>query len=191
MKEDILKLRSEGKTYKEIVEILGCSKSVVSYHCGNNQKEKSDTRRKKRRNNVLITKLDRFKHRKHFKVSDEIKDSKSRKDVVESIRKYQKTDTNFIGRVNKNIDTTFNWENVINKFGNVTKCYLSGVELNLLENEYQLDHIIPASRGGDNTLKNLGITHKTVNQMKGDLTPDELIEWCIKILHHNDYIILK
>lgn len=33
MKEEILKLKSEGKTYKEISEILNCSKSTVSYHC--------------------------------------------------------------------------------------------------------------------------------------------------------------
>lgn len=33
MKEKILKLRSEGKTYNEIVSIVGCSKSVVAYHC--------------------------------------------------------------------------------------------------------------------------------------------------------------
>ncbi len=34
-KEQILQLRKEGKTYKEIREILGCTKSVISYHCKN------------------------------------------------------------------------------------------------------------------------------------------------------------
>ena len=34
-KDKILKLRSEGKTYREISSILGCSKSVISYHCVN------------------------------------------------------------------------------------------------------------------------------------------------------------
>lgn len=29
----IIKLRNEGKTYKEIVNILGCAFSTVSYHC--------------------------------------------------------------------------------------------------------------------------------------------------------------
>jgi len=33
MKEQILKLRKEGKTYNEIHELLGCSKSTISYHC--------------------------------------------------------------------------------------------------------------------------------------------------------------
>lgn len=33
MKEKILKLRDEGNTYNQIVEILGCAKSTVSYYC--------------------------------------------------------------------------------------------------------------------------------------------------------------
>lgn len=44
MKEQILKLRKEGKTYKEIVEELNCAKSTVSYHCGKGQKEKQQLR---------------------------------------------------------------------------------------------------------------------------------------------------
>lgn len=49
MKEKILKLRDEGKTYQEIVRELGCSKSTVSYHCGDNQREKSSKRRAENR----------------------------------------------------------------------------------------------------------------------------------------------
>mgnify|MGYP003402983197 CR=1 FL=1 len=33
MKDQILKLRREGKTYNEIKEITGCSKSTISYYC--------------------------------------------------------------------------------------------------------------------------------------------------------------
>ena len=46
-KEDILKLRSQGKTYSEIQEELGCSKSTISYHCGEN---KTENERVKKRN---------------------------------------------------------------------------------------------------------------------------------------------
>lgn len=35
MKEKILKLRRDGKTYNEITKILNCAKSTVSYHCKN------------------------------------------------------------------------------------------------------------------------------------------------------------
>lgn len=33
MKEKIIKLRKDGKTYNEIKKELGCSKSTISYHC--------------------------------------------------------------------------------------------------------------------------------------------------------------
>jgi DNA-binding CsgD family transcriptional regulator len=36
LKEKILKLRSENKTYDEIKNLLGCSKATISYHCTRN-----------------------------------------------------------------------------------------------------------------------------------------------------------
>lgn len=36
MVQDILKLRQEGKSYNEISKILGCNKSLISYHCKRN-----------------------------------------------------------------------------------------------------------------------------------------------------------
>ena len=38
MKEKILKLRLEGKTYNEIQKELNCAKSTISYHCSVNGK---------------------------------------------------------------------------------------------------------------------------------------------------------
>jgi len=176
MKEEILKLRSEGKTFNEIKEILKCSKSTISYHCSDEQKEKSKLRRQKRRKNILIGKTERFIYRKS-------------KNINESIRKFQKRDNSIKGYVNPNIEVTFTWKDVLEKFGENTYCYLSGEKINLNEDNYSLDHILPASRGGDNSLSNLGITHKVVNTIKSDLTPDELIEWCKKILEFNNYKI--
>lgn len=178
MKEKILKLRQEGKTYNEIINELGCSKSTVSYHCGDGQKEKSIKRVSKRRENVLLAKVDAFKFRKT-------------KNVHEAIRKYQKRDNSSKGKVDKNLVLTFTWKDVLDKFGEEPICYLSGEKLDIYGKEYQLDHIIPSSKNGDNSLGNLGVLHKTVNRMKHDLTPNELIEWCSKILEFNGYTITK
>jgi transposase len=43
-KENILKLREEGKSYRQIQEILGCSKGTIAYHLGSGQKEKTHKR---------------------------------------------------------------------------------------------------------------------------------------------------
>jgi len=45
-KENIFRLRAEGKSYREIEQILGCSKGTIAYHLGAGQKEKSHQRYK-------------------------------------------------------------------------------------------------------------------------------------------------
>ena len=39
-KDNIIKLRDQGKSYTEIQKILGCSKGTISFHLGEGQKEK-------------------------------------------------------------------------------------------------------------------------------------------------------
>ena len=48
-KEDILRLRSEGKSYREIQNELGCSKGTIAYHLGQGQKRKTLDRTNRKR----------------------------------------------------------------------------------------------------------------------------------------------
>ena len=41
-----------------------------------------------------------------------------------------------------------------------------------------LDHIIPLSAGGSNTMDNVQVLHREVNRMKGSLSMDEFLDWC-------------
>ena len=56
IKSDILRLRSEGKSYNAIAKELDCSKSVISYHCSPQGGEKA---RLKKRNQSVNHKLSR------------------------------------------------------------------------------------------------------------------------------------
>ena len=75
--------------------------------------------------------------------------------------------------------------------GMKTKCYLTGIPINIETDDYQLDHIVPVSKGGSNEISNCGITIPVANQMKTDMTVSELLEMCEKILKNYNYKIIR
>ncbi len=164
MKDNILKLRKEGKSYRDIKKILNCSSGTVAYHCGEGQKEKSKNRNTKSRQifkNYILRRICYFQKRS----SDNKKYEKGRK-------------------------LSFTVDQFIEKFGKITKCALSGKEINLeIDRNWQIDHIIPKSKGGDNSLENCQILLQEVNQMKNDLDESNFILLCKKILENKGYTI--
>lgn len=67
----------------------------------------------------------------------------------------------------------YTYKDVIEHFGGTTvKCELTGRTIDLLVDDYNIDHIIPVSRGGNNELDNMAFTipqantAKTILQMK-------------------------
>lgn len=75
--------------------------------------------------------------------------------------------------------------------GEITTCYLTGEVIDIRKDDFHLDHIYPVSRGGDNSLENLGITVPYANRIKYDMTVEEMLEVCTKILTHNGYEVTK
>lgn len=87
---------------------------------------------------------------------------------------------------------TYSYREVLEHLGGMkTKCYLTGIPINIETDDYQLDHIIPVSKGGSNKISNCGITIPLANQMKTDMTVPELLEMCEKILKHHNYKVEK
>lgn len=172
MKEQILKLREEGKTYNEIQSILGCSKGTISYHLGDNQKEKTLNRtRKRRKDDLILSKVNSFKEKNRGRVRD-----------------FQRRNN---GHLNNKQEFNFTTIDVLKKIKNL-KCYLTGKSINLLDSKsFAFDHIIPSSKGGLNTLDNLGLTDSTINKMKHDLSVDEFINKCKEVLEYQGYNIRK
>lgn len=184
MKEQILSLRLQGKTYKEIINIVGCSKGTVSYYCGHNQKTKNHLRQIKRRKrqHPFKSKLEHFLNKKSTYV---------KKLPISTIKSLLNKKLSRFKLRNKNM-SNITLEEVINKFGENPICYLTGEQLDISKpSTYHFDHIIPPSKGGDNSLDNLGICTKTVNMAKSDLTKDEFINLCKKVLLNNGYQVNK
>jgi CRISPR/Cas system Type II protein with McrA/HNH and RuvC-like nuclease domain len=186
MKERILSLRAQGKSYNDIVAIIGCSKSIVHYHCSENGR--ADTKRRssnKRKIDPLFRKVDNFKHTRSssgFKVV-----SGRPPHAVLSLRlKMFKTHRGHMHCVR------FTRNDVIAKFGKHPTCYLTGKQLDFnLPDTYTLDHRVPRSRGGDNSLANLEVCCQEANNLKGTLLIQEMLDLCKDVLIHHGYQVTK
>jgi 5-methylcytosine-specific restriction endonuclease McrA len=180
LKDRIIELRKQGKSYNQIVAELGCSKGTVAYHLGDGQKEKTYQRTVNRRATVhpLQNKLERFLYKKHT-LFDPATKLRWEKILYFKLRTFNgKSYTNMI---------TF--EQALEKFGPNPKCYLTGTPIDLSKpSTYELDHIIPKSRGGDNSIDNLGLASKQANQAKGNMTNEEFIALCKQIVKYQSCI---
>ncbi len=86
----------------------------------------------------------------------------------------------------------FNYKDVHKKYGDHFPCALTGRPLKFNEpHTYEYDHIMPHSRGGDNSLSNLQILCPEANQAKGMMTDDEFKDLCKEVIIHAGYKIYK
>jgi hypothetical protein len=161
MKEQILRLRAEGKTYREIVAIVGCARSNVAYHCSNLVKANNAKR------TTLYRKAKSARHKLSIKIT-----------------KFRINDT-----TREKLEGRITLDEVHAKFGDTTTCYLTGRPINLSDDKYHLDHILAVSKGGGCNITNLGITCPEANYAKGSLSVQELLELCKEILIHHGYDI--
>lgn len=175
-KKDILRLRSEGKSFNQIHKELGCSKSVISYHCGNGNEKKRVLANSKKRS-ILDRKISTFRSvmpRQVLRVK--LKGFKSR----------GKNDSKNNAIVN-NISKNYSVKDVLKKIGANPTCYLTGKKINIDDGaSYHLDHIIPTAHGGTNDLSNLNICIAEANMAKGQLSLSNFYKLCEDVLKYRD-----
>jgi hypothetical protein len=179
-KENILKLRAKGFSYRRISRELGCARSTISYHCGKNESEKN--RVKKRQINPLCRKVGHFRSRctseAYRTFRNKIKGFRKKKEKSPRKGSY--------ARVN-NINKPYNCSDVIKKISDKPLCYLTGRRINLSNpSTYHLDHITPTCNGGTNDLFNMGICSAEANQAKGSLSVKEFHNLCEEVLSWRD-----
>lgn len=171
MEKEILQLRAQGRTYKQIVEQLGCSKATVSYYCDPNGKTKTRNRTNKRRkDHPELQPIERFLYNKPTK-----------KDIREKVRSFQRRTGSKLRPIDKQ-GPLFTYHRMLAEYGNDPRCYLTGRPVDLMNNStYSLDHIVPASRGGTNEFDNMGITCQEANWAKSDMTVQEFVKLCCEV----------
>lgn len=76
----------------------------------------------------------------------------------------------------------FTYEDVLNKFGENPKCYLTGEKIDYHNGKtYQLDHVHPISKGGLSNLDNLQLINPSINTMKNYFSVEEIRDMARKI----------
>ena len=79
--------------------------------------------------------------------------------------------------------TTKHWQTLLEKFeAQSGRCAISGVQMTL-GRDCELDHIVPESRGGVNTVENTQWTLMVCNRMKDNLLGDEFFGLIEQIYH--------
>lgn len=187
--DKIINLRKQGLSYSKIAEELNCAKSTVSYHCNQSTKNKVNEKIQRQKEEEpwkykLLNALDNFKHRekgigKTFYCKDW---NKKLRTAVSRFRKSLES------MPNKN----YSYKDVIEHFGGTTvKCELTGRTIDLLVDDYNIDHIIPISRGGSNELDNMAFTIPQANTAKNDLTNEEFVALCKEVCENFGYEVIK
>jgi len=163
LKEEIVKLKEKGYSYQQIQKSLGCSKSTISYHLGDNQKEKAYDRVKKQRKlNPWLHKTEKF------------------------LQEYEGK------KITYNRRGDFDRKKLKEYLSSIDKCYLTGRPIDINDfNTYEFDHIIPRLLGGESSFDNLGIARPEANRAKNDLTIDEFIGLCKDVLINFGYTVNK
>ena len=181
LKDYILELRGQGLPYRQIEARLGCSKGTISYHCGEGQKAKVLGRTRKRRLCPLRTKMEAFLHGRRKETRDPHAKSIGPKRIFlrDKITHFSR-----IGNKSKHEGYRFMFklQDLISKIGDDPRCHWTGRVIDLANRaSYHLDHLMPKSRGGDNSLKNCVLACREANQGKGDCTPREYVQLCCEV----------
>ena len=179
LKQDILDLRKQSYSYDKIKAQLSCSKSTISYYCGENQSYKRSIRQKKRRSiNILSNKIESFLHRK-YNCAPEFQETRDIHKILQiKLRGFS------MNKKTKQVKQKFSLQDLIDKIGDDPKCYITGRPIDLKDGRsYHLDHIVPVSKGGDNSIDNCNIACKEANQAKHNLSYQEFIELCKEVIN--------
>ena len=176
------KIDDDERRLKEWADILSEEKPVKRKKCKTKKDEvkrqancqaKRQTKRQAERSLRLFLK-DVDDH--HKKLRNKQKQAKYRKKFIASLHPYKRKLYS-----NQRWDVTF--EEVLAKFGENPKCYLTGDSIDIYDTKsYHFDHIIPISRYGSGRIENMQITTAEANYAKGCMLLEEFKILCAKVV---------
>ena len=186
LNKQIISLRKKGLTYNQIAKKLNCSKSTVSYAL----RKKTRLKVKEKPANIPKHEISHRKKIYRFQNPNTFPPPKRPWSLAPSPRQISKAITGTAHTFQQPM--TFNYTDVYAKYGDHFPCALTGRPLDFDKPEtYEYDHIIPTSRGGDNTIDNLQIVCPEANRAKQNLTDEEFVDLCKEVVLNRGYKLYK
>ena len=186
LKNKIIELRGLGYSYRQIEVEIGCSKGTISFHCGPGQKEKAAKRQiEKRAKCPIDRKIENFCVDKKPSVIGKPKNKTFNRILNLKLSSFF---CNKKKEYNKSM-AKFGRKELLEKIGDNPKCAMTGKPINLWESStYSLDHIVPRSKGGDNSLENCQLVCRQVNKAKTDMSVEEFISLCEQVVKYKEHM---
>jgi CRISPR/Cas system Type II protein with McrA/HNH and RuvC-like nuclease domain len=105
--------------------------------------------------------------------------------LCKKVANFHVTTENKVGR-------NFRYKEFLDRIGANPICYITKEPIDLNDHaSYSIDHILPSSKGGTNSIENAGLIKSDVNRMKQDKTPDEFFSMCKRVLESNGYTVTE
>lgn len=187
----IIELRKQGLSYSQIAARVGCNKSTVSYWCHASTRQNAKNKKQKQKEEnpwkyKLLKAIGNFKCKTQGTGRDYMNINYKIKDWNKKFR----TAVSEFNSGGKILENKYGYQDVIKAWGGTTvKCYLTGKEIDITKDNYQLDHKVPIAKGGTNEISNMRPVLPYANASKTDMTVEEYLNLCKIVLTNFGYEI--
>lgn len=194
---EILRLTAEGLSGKEIALRVGCSFSTVRYHLTSTRKENMKRYEKERKDRGdfyhLFKRFWNAKKRKNVNRSAKpIRDHKIPEIDCSMKARLRNVGINYIGNSERyKLFLDERYKLFLDKVNSNPVCYLTGRKIDLMNDPWQLDHVVPKAKNGDNSLENMSLTTREANSAKGDMYLDDFVNLCVDVCKNFGYKVTK
>jgi len=184
-----------GQSHKQIRDEVPCSISTVSYHLSAKTRALALKRTRKRRKTLKGTLDDRVHKFQAAKTGKRKKPAAKAIAETTNAQRGNPIERSVASRIIKahtgpprtKAEERAAIREALDLISGDPRCYLTGDPIDLLNTPWHLDHVVPRSRGGKNGVANMGLTTAVANGAKGDLTVEEFLDLCHRVLKHHGY----
>tara|TARA_R110001599_G_C11839612_1_gene619269 strand:+ start:11 stop:541 length:531 start_codon:yes stop_codon:yes gene_type:complete len=112
-----------------------------------------------------------------------------REKTKQRTKKYRKSPkTKFRTKVRRYFDLTgITTKQLLKYMEKKSFCHICGDNIDILNEEYHIDHITPRAKGGSNKLSNMHPAHKDCNYMKGEMYLNDFLILLEKVYNYHEW----